>query len=305
MLGAMSRRKPLPRPLDSAPFSYSQGLAAGLTPGELRSRHLARPFHGVRHPGGGDLRLEERCAAFQLTMPTAAFFNSVTAALLLYLPLPHKFQRHDPIHVAIPTPARASAAKGVIGHKVQLMGDDWRVANGLRVASPERTFCELSAHLSIPQLVAVGDHLVSIEYPSTTVERLVDAACRYPARRKTAVLTEAIPLLDGRSESPRESELRVILSLAGITGFVPNLHVRASGRDHRVDLAFPAEMVAIEYQGEYHFDLEQQRRDMTRRARLEAAGWYVMEVNLDDLRDPVELVARIRMVLARRAGGAR
>ena len=39
---------------------------------------------------------------------------------------------------------------------------------------------------------------------------------------------------------------------------------------------------------------------MTRRSRLEAQGWYVMEINADDLGDPVELVARIRSVLARR-----
>ena len=40
---------------------------------------------------------------------------------------------------------------------------------------------------------------------------------------------------------------------------------------------------------------------MTRRSRLEAQGWYVMEINADDLGDPVEIVARIRSVLARRA----
>jgi very-short-patch-repair endonuclease len=39
---------------------------------------------------------------------------------------------------------------------------------------------------------------------------------------------------------------------------------------------------------------------MTRRARLEANGWFVMLVNANDLRDPDELVRRIRTVLAAR-----
>ncbi|MBU1589284.1 MAG: hypothetical protein KKH51_15270 [Actinobacteria bacterium] len=56
----------------------------------------------------------------------------------------------------------------------------------------------------------------------------------------------------------------------------------------------------LEYQGDYHRSMSQWRKDMTRRSRLEAQGWYVMEINADDLGDPVELVARIRSVLARR-----
>jgi very-short-patch-repair endonuclease len=56
----------------------------------------------------------------------------------------------------------------------------------------------------------------------------------------------------------------------------------------------------IEYQSEYHFDPAQHRKDMTRIDRLQAAGWYVMQVNLDDLNDPDELVARIRSVFDER-----
>ncbi|HEU4807441.1 MAG TPA: hypothetical protein VFT01_04205 [Homoserinimonas sp.] len=73
-------------------------------------------------------------------------------------------------------------------------------------------------------------------------------------------------------------------------GLVVNLPITTGGGYHyRADLAFPI-----------HGDEAQRRRDMTRRARLEADGWYVMEVNADDLRDPIELVQRIRRVLAGR-----
>ena len=39
------------------------------------------------------------------------------------------------------------------------------------------------------------------------------------------------------------------------------------------------------------------RPNKRRIERLRAAGWYVMQINLDDLNDPEELVARIRSVL--------
>jgi len=73
-----------------------------------------------------------------------------------------------------------------------------------------------------------------------------------------------------------------------------------TGHDVRVDLAYAHLKFAIEYQGDYHRSRSQWRRDMTRRTRLEADGWYAMELNADDLRDPVELIARIRTALARR-----
>lgn len=56
----------------------------------------------------------------------------------------------------------------------------------------------------------------------------------------------------------------------------------------------------LEYQSDYHSDPENFRADMTRRARLDADGWFVMLINANDLRDPGELIARIRTVLESR-----
>jgi very-short-patch-repair endonuclease len=59
-------------------------------------------------------------------------------------------------------------------------------------------------------------------------------------------------------------------------------------------------MVLLEYQGDYHRTPEQFRADMTRLSRLEADGWYVFQINADDLKNPEELVARLHRVLAAR-----
>lgn len=90
----------------------------------------------------------------------------------------------------------------------------------------------------------------------------------------------------------------MILVLAGLTGLEVNYPVTTSGGyDYRGDLAFPDHKVFIEYQSELHRSPEAFRADMTRISRLEADGWYVMQVNIRDLDDPAELVQRIRRVL--------
>ena len=90
---------------------------------------------------------------------------------------------------------------------------------------------------------------------------------------------------------------------AGMPGLSVNLPIVPSGDfAYRADLAFALDRVVVEYQSGYHAAHEQFRADMTRRSRLEADGWTVIELNADDLLDPLELVGRIRQVLAARPG---
>ena len=295
----MQPRSPLPEPLAHGPFSRAQALRYGVTDGRLRGKDLARPFHGVRSPARAQ-DLETLCRAFALRMPKDAFFNTTTAARLLSLPLPWRMEQETSLHVAVPAPNRGLRVRGIVGHKVQLMGDDVRSWRGLPISSPDRVFCELSAVLDLPDLVAVGDHLIHWRLPITSASSLLSAVSRYPAQRGRGRLGQAILLLSERAESPPESRLRVILAEAGVVGFVPNHPVRIRGRRFRIDLAFPELKVAIEYQGDYHRAPEQWRRDMSRRAILTSDGWMVIEINADDLEHAAELVALVQHALATR-----
>nr|WP_239520910.1 DUF559 domain-containing protein [Blastococcus saxobsidens] len=67
----------------------------------------------------------------------------------------------------------------------------------------------------------------------------------------------------------------------------------------RVDLAFPESRVAIEYDGAWHAEPGQFRRDRRRLNRLVEAGWTVLHVTAADLRDPEALIARIRALVDR------
>ena len=292
----MPARTPLPEPLGRRPFGYGEARAAGVTAGRLRGSDLASPFHGTRTAGAGPLDVVALCRAYLPVMRADAFFCSTTAATIMRVPIPAALERHRTLHVAVPRPVRAPEGKGVAGHSVTLMGADRREWDGLPVSSPERLWCELSAVLTMTQLVAAGDYLVHRENPLTSIANLEHAVACYRGGAGAALRRESLPYLDTGSESPPESELRVIVRKAGIPGFETNVWITVPGAMYRGDLVNVERKMILEYQGGYHFDMQQQRKDMRRIERLRAAGWYVMQVNLDDLNDPDELVARIRSV---------
>ncbi|MEX1078175.1 MAG: DUF559 domain-containing protein [Homoserinimonas sp.] len=182
-----------------------------------------------------------------------------------------------------------------------MRAESLRMLGGLRACSPELVWCQLATILSLPDLVAAGDYLIHWRQPRTTRAFLSEVVRENPGRRGKVALRLALELLNDRSESRKESQLRVVLVQARLDGLVANLEVRTSGGwDYRGDLAFPKQKVIVEYQSDYHRDPAQFRADMTRISRLEADGWFVIQVNADDLRNPLELVQRIRQVLASR-----
>jgi hypothetical protein len=196
-------------------------------------------------------------------------------------------------------------ARDVVGHRLSLSPHDLVDRGRLRLTSPARTWLDLAAVLTLHELVAVGDYLVHWEAPIVTPGELAAALKDYPGRRGLQLARTALPLLRDRSESPRESVLRVIIVVAGLPEPLCNYNVYdEDGRFlARGDLVYPAYKLLLEYQGDQHrTDRAQWRSDIRRTGRLEDAGWQVLQFTDDDLRDPAALVARIRLRL--RARGA-
>lgn len=236
-------------------------------------------------------------------MPAGAFFSHQTAALILHIPIPLRLESPRPLHVGVAAPQRAMDARDVAGHSMQMRPGDVMEWRGLRVTSPARTWLDLSATLSLVQLVAAGDHLVHWRHPMVSIEQLVNAARTYPGRRGRATLRAALPLLRARSESPRESMLRVQIVLAGLPEPECNWEIfDENGRFlARADLAYPDLKLCLEYQGDHHrTDRAQWRRDIRRTEELEDHGWKVLQFTDDDLKSPADLTARIARHLAGR-----
>lgn len=298
----MTARIPLPPHLARSPFTNREGRAAGLGEGRLRGGDLRRPYRGVRVTA--ELTgLELQARAFQRRAPDNTYFCSVTAALLYRIPLPLRLEQSSFLHVGVPAPTRAPRVEGVVGHKFQIEESDIRDWYGLRVTTPERTWCDLATVLSTPDLVAAGDYVIHWELPLASHEALYSAMLRHPGQRGHRRLVRAFGQLNGHSESRRESLLRVIVVGARIRDVEPNVWITTSGGyRYRGDLVIRAKKVIIEYQSRFHDGTKEFDDDMTRISRLEADGWYVFQVNNRDLADSTELVQRLQRVLD---GGSR
>lgn len=167
------------------------------------------------------------------------------------------------------------------------------------MTTPARAFCDLAEYLDLGELVAVGDAALR----GVCSREDLDAALRRRADgRHRRILSRAMELLDPRAESPKETELRVLLIEAGFAPPVPNLEVFDEDGLFvaRIDLAYREQRIALEYKGDHHRDRAQWQRDLARRRRLEALGWKYLTVTQTDLRAPAALFADLAAALAAR-----
>ena len=279
-------------------LSVAEGRAAGLSRARMRSAEFATPAYGVRSTAPV-LTLADRCAAVLHRLGDHVFVCGPTAALLWGAPLDRRWELRGVLDVAVVAPARAPHANGLAGRSLTL-DRTADVVTGRRGAltTPARTWCDLGAVLELPDLVAVGDDL--LHRGLVTEATLAAAVGRYPGRRGLTRLRRALALLDGRAESRPESLVRVALVLAGVTGIEANIEIRdeAGAFLGRVDLCVAWARLIIEYHGDHHrSEPGRWRKDVARARRLRAAGWTVIELTGDDLRDLDAVVRQVRAAL--------
>jgi hypothetical protein len=169
----------------------------------------------------------------------------------------------------------------------------------MRLTSAARTWLDLSADLDLPALVAVTDHLISRRRRYCSAEDLVAIHTGSPHAPGAENRRRAIAMSTDASESPRESELRCVLELAGLPRPECNVKIYDGIRFvARVDIIYLTEKIVVEYYGDYHRDPDQWSRDEVRRAELESLGYRVTVVTRRDFDDLEALADRIRRLLA-------
>jgi hypothetical protein len=265
--------------------------------------------------GAEDAReLQRRALVFALVMPPNQFFTHVTAAILWGLPVPASllrdcFGRLRDLDVGVFAPLRHPRHAGVRGHQVKRGRAHVQThqAHGVRLTSPATTWASLGA-IIVDQydLVAVADAVVREPMfrddppPLATLKQL-RAAVTAGRRVGAPALREALSRVVIRSASRMESRCRLILLDAGLP--MPELNHAVFDRDGAfigcVDLAYPLQKIAIEYEGEHHMsDPEQWAKDIARYEALAAAGWFVIRVTKSDVFDGRgDLVHRVRTAL--------
>lgn len=282
------------------PFTRADAIAAGIDPKILRTSRFRRIFRGVYVSSAApDLPLVRTQAALAIH-PAGAYASHTSAARLYGLPAPA-----DPDeHVSVARAGDRRPRPGVVSH-VAPPGARVRVRDGMRASPPLQLFVELASMLSLVDLVVVGDAMARVlGVAADDLRRHCDASAApgaRAARRAAAYVRDHV-------ESPMETRLRMLLVLAGLPE--PDVqHVvtlPGAGPRYRLDLAYPAVRVAVEYDGRQHAeDARQWNHDLRRREALEDAGWKLLVVTAQHLyRSPHEVVRRVHAALVSRGAVA-
>jgi len=295
----MRNPSPLPDGLAGQPFSVKQALGAGTSKARLRSADLTLPFRGVRAPASARVH---PVGAYLPRLGTGQFFSHISAAQIYRMPLPRRVDSDPIVHVSVSEPAHPPRARGVAGHR--LRGPiELRTIRGFPVPAPATTWCQLAALLSEEELVVAGDHLVRRKLPLCTTLELQSAVSDLGGARGARRIRRALELVRPRTDSPRETRLRLLLVAHGL----PEPVVQHTIIDNdgyfagTPDLAYVEAKIAIEYEGAHHqTDPSVYADDILRRELMEAAGWLVIRVIADHLRHPDRLANRVRRALTER-----
>ncbi|KZE88744.1 endonuclease domain-containing protein [Microbacterium sp. TNHR37B] len=280
-------------------FTVRSAREAGLPPARLRSRALMVPFRGVRAPRNAPATtVLDRCRLLAPRLTGAQFFCHVTAASLWGMPLPG-WTTSAPLHVGAHPPAREPRLPGVVGHRLSRLTDDLTLRHGLPVTAPATTWALLGAALAIDPLIIAADHLLTARL--VDLDELRDAVV--PGARGAVRLREALDAVRVGSESPRETETRLLLVRAGLPEPALNwsLHDDDGRFVARLDLAYPSYRVCVEYDGRHHASIDQFARDADRWAAIEQEGWVLIRVLSHHFTDPARLIVpRVQRALISR-----
>ncbi|GAA1890742.1 hypothetical protein [Lapillicoccus jejuensis] len=282
----------------SRPFTRATAKEHGITDTDLRRGPYVQLLNGVWVHQATTRSVALRARAAQLLAPDGSVISHQTAAMIYGGTVPHESRVH-----LIVGPRQCRQVSGVVAHRFRARPDS-QVVDGLRVTTPERTVADLAGALDLVQLVTLADRLVRRK--KTTPAALQLAAAGWDGRYLTP-FRRAVGFVRAGVDSPKESELRMLLVLAGFPE--PTVDHRIVDPEtgallRRFELAWPALRVAVEYQGAQHRDdTDIWSADFERRDETDHRDWRLVQVTGKQLREGPEQVLR-RADTARRDRGA-
>lgn len=265
-------------------------------------RDVGRPYHGVRAFGPTAETVLEHCRRLQPMLRPGYFFSHTTALILHGAP---ELLDGDEPHISVEFPRTPPRGRGIRGHS--LSRTDPVDQDGLPVSSPAFAWSESASLLTVEQLIAAGDALVTgpringVRAPSATALSDLAAALtirgRSPGSRRARA---ALPHIRRGVDSPMETATRRMIVRAGLPEPDTDVELRVgSGLLLHADLGYPELRIAIEYEGDEHrASRPRWLRDVERHEAMREAGWSVLRVTALTLRDPGGLIARIRALRA-------
>ncbi len=292
-------------PVDLSPFGsafcVTDAKEADIDKDQLRRVALESLFHGVRSI---EATPKQVLAALMRQLPEQAIVCGATAAVLHGIPLPIGYPQDKALakpSIGVPKGNNRIRRRGVNGSQLAITDEEIMWLDGIKVTTPERTWQDLSGTWQSSELLAATDYLVNVFCGPSTLEKLRHQNALHSKakgyKRRCLVLERAAPLV----ESPMESLTRSLLLDAGIEKpeCNPTL-IFPDGKRLRPDMLFVDQLLVVEYNGGYHGTDKQWQADEERRRYLISAGFKVINVVMESLKNPEHLVADIRMSLATR-----
>ncbi|SBN62707.1 hypothetical protein GA0004736_1613 [Curtobacterium sp. 9128] len=300
----MTARRRLPGALRDASFRVRDALYRGVPRGRLDAKDLVRPFHGIRSPTTPVL-VDERARALAPRLRRDQVFSHVTAAAIIGVPLPRRFERDRRLHVTTIGVDQAIRVRGSVGHRARAGTVRRTISRGVPISDPADTFVALGTMLTVDELVIAGDALVGW-LGWLTLQELTAAVRRRRRIRGIRKLRAALAEIRPGSRSPGETRTRLALVRRGLPEPALNHDVIVDGQWIAcVDLAYPEARVAIEYESDLHrTDARSFKKDLTRGEHLKDVDWWLVRVTADDVGALIEqFVARVRRLLSVGTGG--
>lgn len=246
----------------------------------------------------GPLDLQARAEGVHALLPPAAVVAGRSALWLC-----GATQVQDPagaLEVLVPRGATVPRRPGLLAREGDVPPDERGAVGGVRCLRPSRAAVDVARQGPLASAVAVLDAVLAAGL--TTEQELAAQVERAAGLRGVCTGRRALELADARAASPPESWLRVVLVEDGLVPVPQYVVLSVDGRFvARVDLAFPADRVALEYDGRVaHATAAAFARDRQRQNELVALGWVVLRFTAADLRSPAGVVYRVREVLGTR-----
>lgn len=281
-------------------ITREQARRAGLSDREIAGRLRSARWVALRRgvfaiAGAPSTREQAICSACLISEGTAA--SHLTAGWLWALQVPES----SGIHVTTP-PGIRLRHEGIVHHRRSPLAlADLTRCKGIPVTTPARTLVDTSGLVRPGRLGSVVDD--ALRRKLVTLADLRACHSRVdtgPGRRITVALRQ---VLAGRQPgydpggSDRELWVKQVLVAAGLPVPVQQHRVWIGSRWFDLDLAYPPDLVGLEFDGwDTHGTFTAFHRDRERTRLLVALGWMMLPVTARTR--PTDLVRDVRAALA-------
>jgi very-short-patch-repair endonuclease len=271
----------------------SEAMAAGLVTRQVLRTKYVKLHHNVYARKGLDLDVTDRArAAWLWSRRKATLVGHSAAAMhgtkLLPDDIPAELAR-----------VRQPAPRGIVVYSGSIADDEICLRQSIDCTTPARTAYDIGRRVPGDAAIIRVDALLNAT--RCKIEDVARIAERYPGARHIRRLHGVLDLADGGAESPKETELRLLLVRGGLPRPVTQIRV---GR-RRIDMGWPEWKVGVEYDGEQHWtNPDDYADDIERLEFLAAQGWIIVRVSSRQLRyDRHGILTRVGRALERRNYG--